>query len=1320
MERIWRTYEDMNEIIYAADMDSHELLYLNKRARDMYGIISLDEIKGKMCYELLQNNAVPCAMCTNSRIGNGEVYRWEYYNQFLKKRFVLKDQMIIHDGRRVRVEIAKPVSNENEGHRYYDSDEVTVLINECMRMSLEQTDPEQGISKMLEYLGTALLGQRVYIFELSDNNEWNNTYEWCAYNVTAEIDNLQNIPYETTEIWNQEFERDHFVVIPDIEEMKESDPDVYEYLYPQNIHSIIVGPLYQDQKLCGFYGIDNPPRGRIEKVASMLKTIGHVIESMMEKRRLIKKLEELSYHDQMSKLGNRFALEKYLYSLDHKKSLGVVFCDVTGLKNINDTMGHSAGDRMLLLACSCMKDAFEGYELFRIGGDELLAIDSGITKERFKKHCAKLKSLMVENEFHLAMGCVWEAQVNGDPKELIDKADAFMYTDKRSYYEAMNSYLAPAEEMPGYSVVSHKFIDPLTGGYTRKGFIREAERIFAQDKNATRYAIIAVDIQKFKSINDIFGIAGGDKLLGYLHRMLMKENDRILVTGRLEADWFVCLIERGKLELNKLDKVLKFSWSYGGRTVEVGLRCGIYFVEDPSLPVNSMIEWAILAKQSTNRNAIHQFSIFDERMRLDYVSKAEILASFQRGMKDEEFKVYYQPIVQLSTNHVVAAEALVRWQHRHLGFISPGQFIPILESNGMITELDHYVLQKVDEYLERVEESNLPVFSVAINLSWQDFYDQKMVDDVIHIASDRCNANRRINFEVTETSLSALEQNCGYILKQFQECGSKVLLDDFGSGVSSLGMIGNYSFDVVKIDRSFICQIAESATIRSVIQSVIQMCHNLGLKVIGEGVETKTELDFLTEAKCDYIQGFYFAKPMPEKEFNRYVREHGSIDYSDRQVQLALARMNQPVLNEDFYKKVIDNVDKFVCVVNPEDYSLIYMNQTALNCKPGEYQGEKCYHRMEGLDKPCGHCVMKNLQYDKAQQITVGSGEIMMDVSASMWEVNGRKVFVEIGGEHTAESANDYAQQVKNIVEALPNQRCVFHLDITEDRMISVSGHSKRFDDIAIGTPVDTLIDSIAARVVDEPRRAVFGEWFNRSALLEAFAQGRFQFSQEFTMHCDTYSRRLRVTANLIRNRGNNHIECLLYGLDVSRERSATSGDPAEGDFFTMYQQADHDRRIDYLTGLRNRLDLNEQFEKLGERDFGVGTVYMIDIDDFKRINNRYGHLVGDQCLRRFGEMLEQYGEQKGITFFRYCGEEALGIDVEGKNKAAEVSRDILALVQNTVIETDNGDRISLTVSIGYTKKNDTIKKMIEYADKAMYVAKKKGKNCYASYSDKG
>lgn len=437
MNHFWDIYEDLDEIVYISDMDTYEIIYLNRKTREMFGIKDISETNGLKCYEFFQHNAAPCAMCTNSRLKKNETYEWSYYNTLIEKIFTLRDSMTEYEGRRLRIETAI-AQTTNHTHDTKGPAKMALLVNESMRMAMEENNPENGIAALLEYLGKSLRSDRSYIFEILEKNGkqvWNNTYEWCAYGVTPEKDFLSAVPYEATEIWMRNFSARKFVIIRDVETTKNTDPAAYEYLEPQNIHSLITGPLYSGDKLIGFYGIDNPPAERIDEVADMISTISHVIENMIDKRNMMIRLEQLSLRDPTLDMGNRHAMHLYFNGLDRNNSIGIVFTDVCGLKRINDTLGHAAGDKLLQRSCDCLKEAFSSYNLYRIGGDEMLILAYGIPKEKFEQCCRNLRLITLEKNIPLAVGTIWHPEIDETPDELISQADMAMYRDKVHFYE---------------------------------------------------------------------------------------------------------------------------------------------------------------------------------------------------------------------------------------------------------------------------------------------------------------------------------------------------------------------------------------------------------------------------------------------------------------------------------------------------------------------------------------------------------------------------------------------------------------------------------------------------------------------------------------------------------------------------------------------------------------------------------------------------------------------------------------------------------------------------------------------------------------------
>ena len=437
MEPIWGFFENMNELVYVADVDTYEFIYMNKRALSICGLTSLEQTRGKKCYEVLQNASAPCEICNNRELVPGQFKEWRYYNPVYNRHTLVKDTLIELDGRRLRIEIAIDISadtKQNEIIRDYQNKEA--LINEALRTAMLASDPETSLKIAIEYMGKALGGERVYIFEKNAQGGDDNTYEWVANGVSPQKDNLQNVPPEVCGGWYRAFADDKCVVIDDTEDVKTKNPLQYEMLKQQDISSITVVPLYEDGRVIGFYGVDNPPAESLHYISNMLQIMGHFMESLLKMRNLVKNLERMSYLDQLTQIGNRYAMVKYTEGMRPGESVGIVYGDITGLKRVNDAEGHEAGDHLILAASACMKEAFgDAYELFRIGGDELLAICAGIGETEFRERVARLRKIMADSSVNMAVGADWEKDSEAGVSVVLAAAETQMYKDKAAYYQ---------------------------------------------------------------------------------------------------------------------------------------------------------------------------------------------------------------------------------------------------------------------------------------------------------------------------------------------------------------------------------------------------------------------------------------------------------------------------------------------------------------------------------------------------------------------------------------------------------------------------------------------------------------------------------------------------------------------------------------------------------------------------------------------------------------------------------------------------------------------------------------------------------------------
>ena len=422
------------------------------------------------------------------------------------------------------------------------------------------------------------------------------------------------------------------------------------------------------------------------------------------------------------------------------------------------------------------------------------------------------------------------------------------------------------------SLYEHDYKDDLTGGYNRTGFIRMAENVLYNAKKKSDYALMFFDIKNFKATNELFGIGGGDNILRDFYQRIGKIWNPS-VSARLDTDHFVCLLPQSHINMDTLSQDLKLNVQLGGRAMKLYGYCGIYYVEDDDVSVTSMIDRAKLAEESILSDHMQPYVVFDDSMRRKYVNQMELMGEYESAIANDEFKVYYQPVVEASSGNLISAEALVRWIHPQRGMVSPADFIPALENGGHISKLDWFITNRVAELSRERHQAGEPVVPVSVNLSWMDFYDEDMMHGLVELlGSDRVRVGD-IRLEITETSYAALESDREGILDQLRKLGSPILLDDFGSGFSSFGMLKRYNFDILKLDMTFTRQIETSPKTCTIINGIIQMVHHLGIKVIAEGAETEAQVKFLRNNGCDYIQGYYFSKPLPEEDFLAYIQK---------------------------------------------------------------------------------------------------------------------------------------------------------------------------------------------------------------------------------------------------------------------------------------------------------------------------------------------------------------------------------------------------------------------------------------------------------------
>ncbi|MBO5487564.1 MAG: EAL domain-containing protein [Eubacterium sp.] len=408
--------------------------------------------------------------------------------------------------------------------------------------------------------------------------------------------------------------------------------------------------------------------------------------------------------------------------------------------------------------------------------------------------------------------------------------------------------------------------DWMTDEYSRSGFLSRAGQLLREADHDTGLSIIYANIQGFKAVNDLLGTQSGDMVIFQERAVLVQELSPILI-ARLESDHFALITKTEYITEEKMEQLCHQCYVEGTKQLPILIRCGIYNINDPSKEVSHMLDQARLAEESIPAEHGIPYAVCNEQMSQDYVNQRVFVSELDKALEKGEFIPYYQPIVDTKTGEIVSAEALIRWNHFERGMIPPGMFIPVFEKEGLTTKLDSFMVNSVLNFNINRIKNGKRVVPCAVNLSRVDFYDTKLMGMLKQKLENQENVQDMLKLEITESAYAVLESDALAFLEEMRKLRLSFLLDDFGSGMSSLSTLELYDFDTIKLDMGFIRKIGKSPKAEAIIRHTIGMAHDMGAKVIAEGVEYEEQLDFLQAVDCDMIQGYYFYKPMPEEEF---------------------------------------------------------------------------------------------------------------------------------------------------------------------------------------------------------------------------------------------------------------------------------------------------------------------------------------------------------------------------------------------------------------------------------------------------------------------
>ncbi len=426
--------------------------------------------------------------------------------------------------------------------------------------------------------------------------------------------------------------------------------------------------------------------------------------------------------------------------------------------------------------------------------------------------------------------------------------------------------------------------DLLTGLPNRVLFLDRLEQSMKMaDRYGTHSAIIFINIDEFKEINDSLGHSVGDKILIEVAKRMSLQMRKTDSLSRLGGDEFVVVLNEIK-DIKNISAIIENGMNIfdapfliGENTLHISISVGVSIYPHDGKTSDELLRNADAAMYKSKSDGKNRYSYYDQEMTRKAHEKVLITTELKKAFITDELVVYYQPQIDAQRDKLVGMEALVRWQHKSMGFIYPDRFIPLAEATGMIVELDRIVMKKALQQFKEWKEAGLNPGKLSLNVAIKQLEDKGFIAFVKSLLESEECAYENIEFEVTETQIMNNPNESIEILQQISDLGISIAIDDFGTGYSSLAYLKRLPINKLKIDKSFIDNLPQDTEDVAISKTIINLCESLNLKVIAEGVETELQKDFLLENGCKFIQGYFYSRPISAENMTEYLIEKNGV-----------------------------------------------------------------------------------------------------------------------------------------------------------------------------------------------------------------------------------------------------------------------------------------------------------------------------------------------------------------------------------------------------------------------------------------------------------
>lgn len=713
--------------------------------------------------------------------------------------------------------------------------EIELGLARIYEVFLNTADIDLAISAALERMGRLTGAGRCYLFLFRNENEeiMDNTHEWCAAGVTPERENLQNLPCEIFPWWMAKLRRNESIHIQDVAELPPEAEAEREILSAQGIRSVLVFPVHSGGDLVGFIGLDNVQEATSwdERCSTLLQIASQIIGSSVTRQRS----EEAVRH---SEQRFRSLVQNALDCVSVVSATGEILYETPSVSTFGYDPAEWKGRTFL--------ERIHPAEIERIAKlfAELVADPGGTVRGE----------TVVRHGDGSWRHCEWvAANLLHDPAVcgiVINYRDV---TERRTYEQQLQ-YQA--------------YHDALTGLPNRLLFLQRLREAQMQSlASGTNLAVLFMDLDRFKVVNDSLGHTAGDQLLVQVARRLstcVRARDTV---ARLGGDEFILLLE--EIDLTEARRIadrimasLQAPVHVGGRDLVINASLGIRMSAGDLEAVDDLIRDADSALYHAKFSGRGRYHVFSEELMLAAMQQLEMESDLRRAVAQQEFELFYQPIINMESGAVTGAEALLRWHHPTRGLLLPGEFLGMAEETGLILEINQWVLETACRQIRCwIDQGTL--MQLSINLSAKELHSPALVENVKALLDRYQIPGNLLQVEVTESDMMLDRAGSARILRDMRDLGVRVALDDFGAGHSSLKYVKEFGVDVIKVDRSFVSGLPHHGDDLSIVTAIAALAGALGLTVVAEGVEREEHAAALRAIGCNLAQGFHFARPLP-------------------------------------------------------------------------------------------------------------------------------------------------------------------------------------------------------------------------------------------------------------------------------------------------------------------------------------------------------------------------------------------------------------------------------------------------------------------------